>query len=152
MKHLAFTRFDVKSALASLGVALVLASPIRADAMPQSDVNAALRGNADVYNGLFTAALIKHIVDACPDLQGPNRLQRVTFFMGLYNQARGMGFSRAQIEAFVDDETEQQRLQGVVDGYLTQAGVDPSNTQAVCTYARAEMADRSALGRRLRER
>ncbi|WP_439562239.1 DUF5333 family protein [Roseinatronobacter sp.] len=152
MKHLAFTRFDVKSALAGLGVALVLASPIRADAMPQSDVNAALRGNADVYNGLFTAALIKHIVDACPDLQGPNRLQRVTFFMGLYNQARGMGFSRAQIEAFVDDETEQQRLQGVVDGYLTQAGVDPSNTQAVCTYARAEMADRSALGRRLRER
>ena len=152
MKHLAFTRFDVKSALTSLGVALVLASPIRADAMPQSDVNAALRGNADVYNGLFTAALIKHIVDACPDLQGPNRLQRVTFFMGLYNQARGMGFSRAQIEAFVDDETEQQRLQGVVDGYLTQAGVDPSNTQAVCTYARAEMADRSALGRRLRER
>lgn len=152
MKHLAFTRFDVKSALASLGVALVLASPIRADAMPQSDVNAALRGNGDVYNGLFTAALIKHIVDACPDLQGPNRLQRVTFFMGLYNQARGMGFSRAQIEAFVDDETEQQRLQGVVDGYLTQAGVDPSNTQAVCTYARAEMADRSALGRRLRER
>ena len=152
MKHLAFTRFDVKSTLASLGVALVLASPIRADAMPQSDVNAALRGNADVYNGLFTAALIKHIVDACPDLQGPNRLQRVTFFMGLYNQARGMGFSRAQIEAFVDDETEQQRLQGVVDGYLTQAGVDPSNTQAVCTYARAEMADRSALGRRLRER
>ncbi|MGY6706436.1 DUF5333 domain-containing protein [Roseinatronobacter sp.] len=152
MKHLAPTKFDVKSAFAALGVALVLASPIRADAMPQADVNAALRGNADVYNGLFTAALIKHIVDTCPDLQGPNRLQRVTFFMGLYNQARGMGFSRAQIEAFVDDEAEQQRLQGVVDGYLTQAGVDPSNTQAVCTYARAEMADRSALGRRLRER
>jgi len=141
-----------KPALAALGIAVVLASPIRADAMPQADINAALRGNADVYNGLFTAALIKHIVDSCPDLQGPNRLQRVTFFMGLYNRARGMGFTRDQIEAFVDDETEQERLKGVVDGFLTQAGVDPSNTQAVCTYARAEMADRSALGRRLRER
>ncbi|MGP9788460.1 DUF5333 family protein [Roseinatronobacter sp. NSM] len=144
--------YAARSALACLGVALVLAGPIRADAMQQADVNAALRGNADIYNGLFTAALIKHIVDICADLQGPNRLQRVTFFMGLYNQARGMGFSRAQIEAFVDDKTEQQRLQGVVDGYLTQTGVDPSDTQAVCTYARAEMADRSALGRRLRER
>lgn len=152
MKHPVSIGYAAKSVLASVGIAIVLASPIRADAMPQADVNTALRGNADIYNGLFTAALIKHIVDTCQDLQGPNRLQRVTFFMGLYNQARGMGFTRAQIEAFVDDKTEQQRLQGVVDGFLTQAGVDPSNTQAVCTYARAEMADRSALGRRLRER
>ncbi|MDD7970133.1 DUF5333 domain-containing protein [Roseinatronobacter alkalisoli] len=152
MKYLVSRGVTAKSALAALGIALVLASPVRADAMPQADVNAALRGNAEIYNGLFTAALLKHIVDTCPDLQGPNRLQRVSFFMGLYNRARGMGFTRAQIEAFVDDKTEQQRLQGVVDGYLTQAGVDPSNTQAVCTYARAEMADRSALGRRLRER
>ncbi len=121
-------------------------------ATPQAEVNDALRGNADIYNGLFTAGLIKHIVDTCPDVQGPNRLARVSYFLGLYNQARRMGFDRAQIEAFVEDEGEQDRLRGLVKAHLSRQGVQPDDQTSVCTYARAQMAERTTLGTRLRER
>lgn len=141
-----------RSVLAGLACSIMLAAPLAADAMPQADVNAALRGNQAIYNGLFTAAVIRHIVNACPDLQGPNRLQRVSFFLSLYNQARGMGFTRDQIEAFVEDEGEQDRLQSVVDRHFMDAGVDPKDDRAVCVYARGQMEERTALGRRLRER
>lgn len=139
----------------SLGVfalSLALAQPSVGQAMTQADVNDALRANAGVYNGLFTAGLIKHIVDTCPEVQGPNRMSRVTYFMGLYNQARRLGFSRAQIEAFVDDKVEQDRLRDLVKAHLKRQGVDPDSQEAVCTYARAQMAEGTILGTRLRER
>jgi hypothetical protein len=138
--------------LGAVALSLALAQPGAADAMPQADVNAALRGNADIYNGLFTAGLIKHIVDTCPDVQGPSRLARVSYFLGLYNQARKLGFDRAQIEAFVEDEAEQERLRGLVKAHLAKQGVEPDDMTSVCTYARAQMAERTILGTRLRER
>lgn len=138
--------------LGALALSVALVQPVAAQAMTQADVNAALRGNADIYNGLFTAGLIKHIVDTCPDVQGPNRLSRVTYFMGLYNQARRLGFDRAQIEAFVEDKAEQERLRGLVKAHLAKQGVQPDDTASVCAYARAQMAERTLLGTRLRER
>jgi hypothetical protein len=138
--------------LGALALSMVLAQPSAAQAMAQADVNAALRANAPIYNGLFTAGLIKHIVDTCPDVQGPNRLMRVNYFMGLYNQARRLGFDRAQIEAFVEDEAEQERLRTLVKSHLAKQGVQPDDKMSVCTYARAQMTERTVLGARLRER
>ena len=141
----------MKATLASLTFAALMGASAVA-ATPQAEVNAALRGNPDVYNGLFTAGLIKFIVDTCPDLEGPNRLARVSFFLGLYNKARAMGFSRAQIEAFVEDKSEQDRLLGLVKAHLEKQGVAPEEASSVCTYARAQMAEGTVLGSRLRER
>ena len=120
-------------------------------ATTQNDVNEALRGNPAIYNGLFTAALIKHIVDTCPAVSPPGRLARVSHFLSLYNRARGMGYDRAQIEAFVEDAGEQARMRALVEGHLQTAGVDPASETEVCAFARAQIAERSALGRQLRE-
>ena len=141
----------MKALLPTLSLALLLGASAVA-ATPQAEVNAALRGNAPIYNGLFTAGLIKHIVDTCPDLQGPSRFARTRYFLGLYNQARALGFSRAQIEAFVDDKAEQERLRGVVYDHLRGQGVSPTDASAVCGFARAQMQARTDLGRQLRER
>ena len=121
-------------------------------ATSQAEVNETLRTTPAIYNGLFTAALIKHVTDTCPAIEPPGRVRRVSFFLGLYNQARGLGFSRDQIEAFVDDKSEQERLRGVVESHLTRAGVDPKSETEVCAYARTQIAERTALGRQLRER
>jgi len=121
-------------------------------ATPQSQVNDTLRHTPEIYNGLFTAALIKHVVDTCPAISPPGRLSRVNYFLALYNRARNLGFSRAQIEAFVEDKQEQARLQRIVEAHLMRAGVVPDSETSVCAYARAQIAERSALGRQLRER
>lgn len=132
-------------------VLLLASSAVATAATTQSQVNDALRGNPEIYNGLFTAALIKHVVDTCPAISPPGRLARVGYFLSLYNSARSMGYSRSQIEAFVEDDAEQARMRSLVDAHLRRAGVDPASETEVCAYARAEIAERSALGRQLRE-
>ena len=121
-------------------------------AATQAEVNDTLRNTPSIYNGLFTAALIKHVVDTCPEVAPPGRLARANHFLSLYNRARGLGFSRAQIEAFVEDKGEQARMRGLVESYLQRAGVDAHSETEVCAYARAQIAERTALGRQLRER
>jgi hypothetical protein len=141
----------MKSVLPILSVVAMIGGNAVA-ATTQADVNTALRGNAEIYNGLFTAGLIKHIVDTCPSVEGPSRLSRTTFFLGLYSKARAMGFSRAQIEAFVEDKSEQDRLRGQVKAHLETLGVAADKQDSVCAYARAEITARTELGRRLREK
>lgn len=137
--------------LALMAAVLVGGAAIADAATPQAQVNDALRGNHHIYNGLFTAALIKHVVDTCPTVSPPGRLARVGYFLSLYNRAREMGYDRAQIEAFVEDEAEQERMRVLVAQHLRGAEVDPTSEAEVCAFARAEMAGRTALGRQLRE-
>jgi hypothetical protein len=144
-------RANTKLAAIVLGGALALAAPASA-AQSQAEVNDTLRNTPAIYNGLFTAALIKHVVDTCPAVSPPGRLTRVNYFLSLYNRARALGFSRAQIEAFVEDEAERARLRGIVLSHLRRAGVDPESEAEVCAFARTQIAERTALGRQLRER
>ena len=131
---------------------LVIGTAMASTATTQAQVNDTLRNTPEIYNGLFTAALIKHVVDTCPAVDPPGRMSRVRYFLSLYNRARNLGFSRAQIEAFVEDKQEQARLRGIVEAHLQRAGVNPNNEAEVCAYAQAQIAERSALGRQLRER
>lgn len=141
----------MKRTLIAISLA-VLFSGSAVAATTQAQVNETLRTTPEIYNGLFTAALIKHIVDTCPEVSPPGRLTRVSHFLSLYNRARGLGFSRAQIEAFVENKEEQARMRDLVETHLQAADVDPYNEAAVCAYAQAQIAERSALGRQLRER
>jgi len=131
---------------------LVSGSAMASAATTQAEVNETLRNTPEIYNGLFTAALIKHVVDTCPSVTPPGRMARVSYFLTLYNRARNLGYSRSQIEAFVEDKQEQARLKGIVEGHLQREGVEPGDESSVCAYARAQIAERSALGRQLRER
>ncbi|MCC5983594.1 MAG: hypothetical protein JJU42_04425 [Rhodobacteraceae bacterium] len=132
--------------------AALLSAPMASAAMTQSEINEALRGNSDIYNALFTAAIIHHVAETCDTLGGPNRLERVAFFLPIYRQARSMGFSRRQIEAFVDDKAEQERMRALVHRHLERAGVAPTDGAAVCAWGRQQIEERTPIGRRLSER
>ena len=142
----------MKHVILAMAAATILSGGASA-ATTQAEVNEALRGNPDIYNGLFTAALIYHIAQTCPDIRGPNRLTRASYLLSLYNRARGMGFSRSQIESFVEDDVEKARMQALVDRHLQRAGVsDPYSEAEVCEFARTQMAENTAIGRQLTER
>lgn len=141
-----------KACALALGILVSLNGAVQAG-QTQEEMNAKLRGTPDVYDGLFTAALIKHIVDSCPDsIDPPGIFARVRYFMGLYNKARKLGASRQQIEAFVEDDAEQERMRQLVFTHLRSADVDPKNKPAVCAYASDQIAQATALGKRLREK
>ena len=131
---------------------LALALPLGAAAMPQSEVNETLRNESSIYNALFTAALINHVVQVCDDLRGPGRLERVGFFLPLYRQARSLGFSRDQIENFVNDDDEKALMQRLVDRHLEARGVTPRDADAVCAWGYQQIEERTPIGRRLSER
>ncbi|MCC5963157.1 MAG: hypothetical protein JJU09_08515 [Rhodobacteraceae bacterium] len=141
----------MKAPLIALVAALSLSAGANAGTT-QAEVNEALRGNPDIYNGLFTAALIRHVSRKCDGIDPPGRLARTRYFLSLYNRARGLGYSRAQIEAFVEDKEEQALMQAQVDGHLERAGVDPASEAEICAYTRTQIAERTALGRQLTER
>ena len=141
---------------AALAVALLLPSTAMAAAEPrnmtQAEANAAVRQMPALFNPLFTAAVIRHVVRVCDALEGPSRMQRRAYFLPVYLDARRAGFSRAQIEAFVNDPQEQALMQAQVDRFLQSRGVAPAQPAAVCAFGRAEMAAGTAIGRRLSER
>jgi hypothetical protein len=142
-----------ESILAGIALAASVATGSAAQTMTQAEANALLRGTPEIYNGLFTAALIKHIADTCEDsIEPPGKLARISYFMGLYNKARALGLSRQQIEAFVEDRAEREHMRDLVFTYLRAADVRPRNKQAVCAYASNEIAQGTALGSRLREK
>ncbi len=121
-------------------------------ASDQAAINAMLRADERLSSGLLTASVIEHIVRHCEALQGPSRLSRTTYFLGLYNHARRLGASRAQIEAFIDDEAERARVEAATHAYITRTGARPEDPQTLCTLGRAEMAAGTPIGRRLSER
>lgn len=147
-------RGGITRALAGLAMlmALALVPDARAQAMTQQEANALLRSDERVWDGLLNAAIIAHIVRGCEQIEGPSRLARRTYFLPLYNRARRLGASRAQIEAFIDDEGEQARLEADVHRYIESTGARPDDAASLCALGRAEIAARTPVGRRLTER
>ncbi|MCC5988242.1 MAG: hypothetical protein JJT95_11215 [Pararhodobacter sp.] len=140
------------AAALAMFMALALAPAAPALAMSQQEANALLRSDERVWGGLLNAAIIAHIVRECDHIEGPSRFARRAYFLPLYNHARRMGASRAQIEAFVEDEAEQARLEAEVYRYIESTGARPDDPASVCALGRAEIAARSPVGRRLTER
>ncbi len=143
-----------RSAVLGLAIALPTGAVVAAEPrdMTQAEVNASIRANPDLYNPLFTAAVIRQVVKYCDSLAAPSRLQRQAYFMQLYLAARSAGYSRAQLEAFVEDEDEREHMKALVAHHLGQQGVQLSDNDAVCAYGRQQIAAGTAVGQRLRER
>ena len=138
---------------AVLAFALVLGGfgDASAQARSQAEVNAALRADAEIYDGLFSMGIAHGIRDNCPSIDARD-LRAHALALSLYNRARSLGFSRSEIRAFLDDRAEKDLLRRVVTEYLTERGVREGNPETFCAQGRAEIAARSQAGTLLRAR
>jgi hypothetical protein len=153
MQAMASKRF-LQSLAVAIAVALPAAAAVAAEPrnMTQPEVNASIRANPELYDPLFTAGVIRQVVKYCDSLDGPSRLQRQAYFMPLYLAARRAGYSRQQLENFVEDEGEREHMKALVEQYLLQQGVRLSDSAAVCAFGRQQIAAGTAIGQRLNER
>lgn len=129
----------------------ILAVPAAAQSVTQAQVNQTLREHPQISAGLFTVALATAIRDICPSIDG-RFFRGLSFLNGLQDQAMALGFTRAQIRAFVEDEAEVARMYDRVRAHAAGRGATEDEPETVCVLGRAEIAANSDVGRLLRQR
>ncbi|MBN2629496.1 MAG: DUF5333 domain-containing protein [Rhodobacteraceae bacterium] len=68
----------------------------------------------------------------------------------LKSYALAKGYSRAEVEAFLKDAGQKNRLKAEADAYLAKAGAVPGQPQTYCAVGEAEIASGSLIGQLLR--
>ena len=135
----------VKMSLLALGL-MMLAAP----AMAQS--KAPLREVAKVDNELFYIAVANDEIDEnCDSLRG-RRLKAINVMWNLRSHANKLGYTDAEIRAYVDSDAEKDRMRAKGERYLKANGVNYNKPESFCALGQSEMARNSAIGVYLRAR
>lgn len=122
-------------------LACLIALPAQAD----------LKDERVIREGLITIGIAYEISEVCPGI-GARRLRGLNALLGLRSQARSLGYSSAEIEAYVDNNAEKDRLEAVARDRLARMGARQGQVDAHCTVGRSEIAKNSGVGRLLYNR
>jgi hypothetical protein len=111
----------------------------------------ALRNDERVHNGLLMIAIGRHIELTCPTIER-RTIAAGAFLLGLANHAMSLGYSRAEVTDYVEDDTEQERMIAIARQYFAQRGVTSlEDVEGACRVGRDEIAAGTQIGRLLRE-
>lgn len=116
---------------------------------PSLAVASGLREHKQINDGLLIIAIGDKIQDNCPSIE-PRMVKAYFFAKGLEKMAKDDGYSDAQIEEFVEDRGEKNRVKGMADTYLAQRGVVAGDPHSYCTAGKAEIENNSQVGVLLR--
>lgn len=129
--------------LTSFAIALCLTVGSAAAAKPP------LREVAYVDNGLFEIAVADVIRKGCSDIDA--RLFRaIGVLRDLKNHALSLGYTDAEIDAYVDSDVEKDRMRARGAKLFETRGVNPENPDDLCRMGREEIAKNSPVGKLLR--
>lgn len=131
-----FSRFGLAAA-----VTLVVSSA--AAAKPS------LREVAYVDDGLFHVAVADVIRKGCGNIDA-RLFKAISVLRDLKNHASSLGYSNAEIEAFVDSDIEKDRMRARGAVLFQARGVNPENPDDLCRMGREEIAKNSPIGVLLR--
>jgi len=113
--------------------------------------NGQIKDDAEIFHRLLTAAVGNEIRDNCPTIEV--RTIAATFYViGIVNYASAQGFSRAEMDAFREDPKEQDRLRKAAHAYLDSHGVNRKDAASYCPLGKAEIEQKSEIGRLLKSR
>ncbi|KZY05689.1 MULTISPECIES: DUF5333 domain-containing protein [unclassified Sulfitobacter] len=121
---------------AAVGLAL-LAAPVAAKP-PLRDVPA-------IDDALLDLGIADRIRKNCPDISA-RMLTAIGYLYGLKDKARDLGYSDAEIEAYVDSDAEKARMKARGAAFFKARGVDTSDPQSYCALGRAEIQKSSRIG------
>lgn len=121
--------------------AVLLAAPAGAD----------LRDERTITEGLITVGIAYEISEVCPDIDA-RRLRGLRYLLALRGAAQDLGYSRDEIDAFVDDDDEKDKLEAVARSRLAAMGAPRGDKAAHCRVGRREVRDDTQVGRLLNPR
>jgi hypothetical protein len=103
----------------------------------------------EISEGLINTAIAYEIDRVCDSLAG-RRIEGINFLWSLKEQASELGYSDQEIRDFVDNESEQDRLEAIARDRLRGMGAVEGQPETYCTVGRTEMAGQTPIGRLLR--
>ncbi len=110
----------------------------------------ALRNDDRLHNGLLVITIGRHVERTCPSIDRRDFAANA-FLLGLASHAMSLGYSRAEVTAYVEDDTEQERYIALARRYFAERGVlSDDDAEGACRVGRDEIAAGSPIGRLLR--
>ncbi|MFT6674649.1 MAG: hypothetical protein ACJAVM_000832 [Sulfitobacter sp.] len=104
-----------------------------------------LRDMAVIDDALLDLGIADQIRKNCPSISA-RLLKAVTFVWDIKAQARALGYSEAEIDAYVDSDAEKDRMRARGGAFFKARGVDTSDPQSYCALGRAEIQKSSRIG------
>ena len=83
---------------------------------------------------------------------GARMIKAYGYLEGLKSEARGMGYSDAEIEAYVTSDAEKKRMKSKATAWLQERGVNPGDNAGFCAYGQGEIDKGSVIGSLLRKK
>lgn len=115
----------------------------------QLSAQSALKDEPKITEGIIQVGMAIELSEKCDDIDA--RLFRgFGFLQSLKGQARDLGYSDAQIDAFVDDRAEKNRLEGIARARLADLGAIAGDEASYCAVGRAQIAANTRVGWLLR--
>jgi hypothetical protein len=118
-------------------LALSLVTPAMAAGKP------ALRDVAQIDDRMLWVALALEISD-------PRTVRGLNYLWSIRSDAQKLGYSNAEIKAYVDSDAEKARMRGRGEAYVRSHGLNPENDADLCKLGQAEIAKGSQIGAFLR--
>lgn len=117
----------------------VLALTIGLAGMAPALARTALKDDPTIENGLVMVAVGKMLRDGCDDIS-PRYLKAYAFAKSLESRARELGYSRAEIEDYLESREDKKRVKAKAREWLAARGQD------ICEVGRAEIARGGIFG------
>ena len=116
-----------------------------------SSAQAGLGDEPSITEGLIAVGMALEISETC-DAIDARKVRGFTTLMNLKGRAQALGYSDAEIDAYIDDDAERARLEGIARERLAAAGAAPGDEAGHCAAGRRAVATGGAVGRLLRVR
>ena len=126
--------------IAFTGLSLI-AAPVAAKP-PLRDVPA-------IDDALLDLGIADRIRKECPSISA-RMLKAMSYVHNLEKQAKSMGYSSTEIEAYTDSDAEKARMRAKGAAFFKAKGVDTSDPQSYCVLGNAEIQKGSRIGSLLR--
>lgn len=102
-----------------------------------------------VTEGLIAAGMALELADQC-DSVSVRMIRGLNFLQGLKRHLKDLGYSNAEIDAFIENDAEKSRLEGIARARLADLGAQSGDPSSYCRVALNQMSVGSQVGRLLR--
>lgn len=129
-------------------VALILGLAVAGGAAAAS-AESGLRAEADINAGLLDLAVADKIRRECGAI-GARYFRAQRYVNDLKAMAEDRGYSRDEIDAYINDDAEEAKMRERRNAYFKARGASNLDAASLCVLGRAEIAQGSRIGRLLR--
>ncbi|KQB98354.1 hypothetical protein AL073_05645 [Loktanella sp. 1ANDIMAR09] len=130
----------------ALGTVMALATVLSAG---HASAQTALKDVAHVRDGIIAVGMAYEISEQCDSIRA--RLFRgYSYLQSLRSHASGLGFSDDEIDAYINDDAEKDRLEGIARAQLVALGAVADDSESYCAVGRAQIAANTRVGWLLR--